>query len=79
MPFGAPALCEIVRARQQKEFPWSSMVLDEFGLVAQAWQLQAESSAIIVQDKQGNVLFVKEGALNEADIQTVLGLIQQNL
>ncbi len=63
----------------KKEFPWSSMVLDEFGLVAQAWQLQAESSAIIVQDKQGNVLFVKEGALNEADIQTVLGLIQQNL
>ncbi|CSD04544.1 Protein ytfJ precursor [Vibrio cholerae] len=32
-----------------------------------------------MQDKQGNVLFVKEGALNEADIQTVLGLIQQNL
>lgn len=58
---GHQLFCEIVRARQQKEFPWSSMVLDEFGLVAQAWQLQAESSAIIVQDKQGNVLFVKEG------------------
>ncbi|ENM5786136.1 YtfJ family protein [Vibrio metoecus] len=63
----------------KKEFPWSSMVLDEFGLVAQAWQLQAESSAIIVQDKQGKVLFVKEGALSDAEIQTVLGLIQQNL
>nr|WP_158161958.1 YtfJ family protein [Vibrio mimicus] len=63
----------------KKEFPWSSMVLDESGVVAKAWQLQTESSTIIVQDKQGKVLFVKEGALSDADIQTVLGLIQKNL
>lgn len=63
----------------KKEFPWSSMVLDEAGNVANAWDLQAESSAIIVQDKQGKVLFVQEGALSENDIQTVLGLIKQSL
>ena len=37
----------------KKDFPWSSMVLDEDGKVAGAWDLQEESSAIIVQDKQG--------------------------
>lgn len=55
------------------------MVLDEAGNVANAWDLQAESSAIIVQDKQGKVLFVKEGVLTEDEIQTVLGIIKQSL
>ncbi|PFG45368.1 hypothetical protein ATG66_3650 [Vibrio sp. ES.051] len=63
----------------KKEFPWSSMVLDENGLVAAAWALKEESSAIIVQDKQGKVLFVKEGALEQEDITKVLELIKQNI
>ena len=63
----------------KKEFPWSSMVLDEEGVVAGAWELQEESSAIVVQDKQGNVLFVKEGALNNDEIQQVLTLIKDNI
>ncbi|PNH92777.1 YtfJ family protein [Vibrio diazotrophicus] len=61
------------------EFPWSSIVLDESGNVAKSWDLQPESSTIIVQDKQGNVLFVKEGALNEQEIQQVLELVKVSL
>ncbi|MBA5764541.1 YtfJ family protein [Vibrio sp. 404] len=61
------------------DFPWSSMVLDEDGAVASAWDLQTESSAIIVQDKQGKVLFVKEGSLSESDVKQVLELIAKNL
>lgn len=63
----------------KKDFPWSSMVLDEDGKVAGAWDLQEESSAIIVQDKQGKVLFVKEGALNQSEIEQVLSLIKDNI
>lgn len=63
----------------KKEFPWSSMVLDEEGSVANAWDLASESSAIIVQDKQGKVLFVKEGTLNEQEIQQVLTLVKENI
>ena len=55
------------------------MVLDEEGTVASAWDLAQESSAIIVQDKQGNVLFVKEGALNESEIKQVISLVKENL
>lgn len=55
------------------------MVLDEDGKVAGAWDLQEESSAIIVQDKQGKVLFVKEGALNQSEIEQVLSLIKDNI
>ena len=61
------------------EFPWSSMVLDEEGVAASQWDLQAESSTIIVQDKQGKILFVEEGVLSDNDIQQVLELITQNL
>ncbi len=61
------------------EFPWSSMVLDKDGNVASAWALQEESSAIIVQDKQGRVLFVKEGALTTEEINQVVRLIQQHI
>lgn len=63
----------------KEEFPWSSMVLDEEGTAASAWALKEESSAIIVQDKQGKVLFVKEGALNETEVAEVIQLIKVNL
>lgn len=63
----------------KKEFPWSSIILDEEGNVAKAWQLAEESSAIIVQDKQGKVLFVKEGALDQSEIEQVLALIKQHI
>ncbi|MCZ4295672.1 YtfJ family protein [Vibrio sinaloensis] len=63
----------------KKEFPWSSMVLDEEGAVASHWDLAKESSAIIVQDKQGKVLFVKEGALDESEIEQVLKLVKENI
>ncbi len=63
----------------KQEFPWSSMVLDKNGVIASSWALQESSSAIIVQDKQGKVLFVKEGALTTEEINQVLGLIKQNI
>ncbi len=63
----------------KQEFPWSSMVLDEEGKVAEAWDLAEESSAIIVQDQDGEVLFVKEGSLSEAEIKQVIALISENI
>ncbi|NMU30222.1 YtfJ family protein, partial [Vibrio parahaemolyticus] len=63
----------------KKEFPWSSMVLDENGVVANTWDLKEESSAIIVQDKTGKILFVKEGALEQDEITKVIELIKQNI
>jgi YtfJ family uncharacterized protein len=63
----------------KQEFPWSSMVLDEEGTVAETWELAEESSAIIVQDRDGEVLFVKEGALSESEVKQVIVLIKENI
>lgn len=61
----------------KKEFSWSSIVLDKSGAVADAWRLQNESSAIVVLDTDGTVRFVKEGALNEAEITQVIDLVNK--
>lgn len=63
----------------KKEFSWSSMVLDENGKVANAWDLKPESSTIIVQNKKGNVIFVKEGKLSSDEIKQVIALIHAQL
>lgn len=63
----------------KKEFPWASMVLDEYGIVANTWSLSEESSAIILLDKAGKIQFVKEGALTPEEVSQVLTLIKANL
>lgn len=60
----------------KREFPWSSMVLDKHGEVAQSWELMAKSSAIIVLDQSATVHFVQEGSLSPDHIQQVMELIQ---
>lgn len=63
----------------KQEFPWSSLVLDENGMVALAWDLEPENSAIIVQDKAGEILYIKEGSLSEEEIDQVLNLIKDSI
>lgn len=63
----------------KKEYPWSSIVLDEHGVVAKAWQLKEDSSAIIVLNKKGKILFVKQGALDKQQVNEVLQLVKANL
>ena len=63
----------------KKEFPWSAMVLDAKGMARNAWDLTPESSAIILLDKEGKVLFAKDGQLDANNIATVMGLIKSHL
>ncbi|KDM92544.1 hypothetical protein EA58_06265 [Photobacterium galatheae] len=63
----------------KKEFSWSSIVLDANGQVRSRWALEEESSAIIVLDKTGKVVFVKDGQLSDSDIQQVMSKIQSLL
>ncbi|MBD1557276.1 YtfJ family protein [Vibrio sp. S9_S30] len=63
----------------KKEFSWSSIVLDKDGTTAGAWELKQESSAIAVLNKEGTVLFVKEGPLTEAEIAEVIKLVKASL
>lgn len=77
--WGTSSFVKSSAEESKAEFPWSSIVLDESGEVAKAWQLKEESSAIIVLDKSGKILFVQEGKLNQESIDNVISLISTNL
>lgn len=63
----------------KKAFPWSQFIVDSNGNVRKTWQLQPQSSAIAVLDKQGKVRFVKDGALSGQEVQQVMTLLRQLL
>ncbi len=48
-------------------------------MVAKAWALEPESSAVVVLDKQGRVQFAKDGGLTQQEVQQVMSLLQQLL
>lgn len=55
------------------------MVLDSKGMARNAWELTPESSAIVLLDKEGKVLFAKDGQLTANEITTVMELIKSHL
>ncbi|WP_016587335.1 YtfJ family protein, partial [Yersinia pestis] len=57
--------------------PWSQFIIDSKGNVAKAWGVTEKSSAIVVLDPQGNVKFVKDGALTSAEVQQVIDQLHQ--
>ncbi|CAH0534492.1 putative protein YtfJ [Vibrio stylophorae] len=63
----------------KREYPWSAFVLDNEGKVAKTWDLPDESSTIILIDRYGEVLFVKEGQLSQSEVDRVISLIDENL
>ena len=77
--FGTAPFVRSSAESSKQEYPWSSIVLDGKGKVAQEWQLAPKSSAIIVLDQQGLVRFVREGALRPQEVEQVLALVRQSL
>ncbi|MCP5169589.1 MAG: YtfJ family protein [Hahellaceae bacterium] len=77
--FGTAGIVTMMVEGGKKEFPWSSIVVDAKGIAQKTWGLDKESSAIIVLDANGNVLFSKDGALSDAEVKSVLSLIEAEL
>lgn len=63
----------------KKQFPWSQFIVDSQGAVHQAWQLAGGGSTIVVLDKAARVRFVKEGALTQDEVKTVIALLTELL
>ena len=60
-------------------YPWSQFIVDGNGLARKALQLQEESSAIVVLDKDGRVQWAKDGALTQDEVQQVVALLHKLL
>ncbi|ATM88444.1 YtfJ family protein [Yersinia massiliensis] len=61
----------------KREFPWSQFVVDSNGNVKKAWGLADKGSTVVVLDQQGNVNFVKDGALTPEEVQQVIDQLHQ--
>jgi predicted transcriptional regulator len=48
-------------------------------VIRNAWGLAPESSAVIILNRAGKVVFFKDGQLSQAEIDRAVQLIKQNL
>ncbi|CBG89990.1 YtfJ family protein [Citrobacter rodentium] len=63
----------------KKLYPWSQIIVDSNGVARKAWQLEEESSAVVVLDKDGRVQWAKDGALTQEEVQQVIALLHKLL
>lgn len=77
--FGTSGLVKKKLKKNKQQFPHASFVLDETGTLFKQWQLKSKSSAIILVDAKGKVIFAKEGELQADEIKQVLKLIRENI
>jgi YtfJ family uncharacterized protein len=54
-------------------------VIDDNGVGLQRWGMKNKSSAIIVLDASGKVLFAKDGPLSEYEIESTIALIENQM
>ena len=53
--------------------------LDKEGVIRKAWGLPPDSSAVIILNKAGKVVFFKDGQLSQAEIDQAIQVIKKNL
>ncbi|MDX2321798.1 MAG: YtfJ family protein [Moritella sp.] len=63
----------------KEEFPTAIFVIDASGNTLNQLALEEKSSAIFLIDKEGTVLFSKDGALTKDEITEVMGMINANI
>ena len=56
-----------------------NFVIDDNGVGLQRWGMKHKSSAIIVLDASGRILFAKDGPLTEFEIESAIKLIEKHL
>lgn len=65
--------------KNQRRYPWAQFIIDSDGLGRKAWQLNENSSTIVVLDREGRVQWAKDGALTPSEVFQVISLLQHLL
>jgi YtfJ family uncharacterized protein len=64
---------------KQKRYPNTIYVRDYKKVVVNAWKIADDSSDVLAFDKQGRLIFRKDGKLTEEEIKMLIKLIRDNL
>lgn len=70
---------EWILGGKQEKYPSTVYVKDMNKTMVKNWNLLDDSNDIIVFDKSGKVVFCKDGQLSQADIDTMIKIIKENL
>ena len=65
--------------KNKRMYPRSYMVLDTDGIGREHWKLEKKSSAIVIMDPTGSVRYLKDGAMNEQEIEQALSFIRSHV
>jgi hypothetical protein len=65
--------------KNQRKTPYAFFVADEKGAAREAWGLKPKASAVIILDRDGTVLFFKEGQLSPEEISRAVALIRDRV
>ncbi len=64
---------------KQQRYPRAIYVRDMNKTLVKAWNLTDDSSNVLVFDKQGRLIFRKDGKLSKEEIQRMIKIIRDNL
>ncbi len=63
----------------QKDVAYACYANDENGVAQKAWGLKTKGSAVIILDKDGTVLYFKDGKMTQGEIENAVKLIKHKL
>jgi uncharacterized protein len=65
--------------KKQKEFPTAVYVMDKDKILVKKWGLGDDNSDVVVFDREGKVLFSKDGKLSSAEVNKVVSTVQEQI
>lgn len=66
-------------AKNKAKHQTIDFIIDTQGIGLQRWGMKNKSSAVIVLDENGKVLFAKDGPLSEIEIESAIKLIETHI
>lgn len=73
--FGTGFIVQKKIEKNKRRYPWAQFIIDSQGLGRKFWQLEPESSTILVLDKAGRVQWAKDGGLTPQEVSQVLNKV----
>lgn len=63
--------------KNKRRYPWAQFIIDSNGVGRRTWQLNEESSTIVVLDKFGHIQWAKDGNLTPEEVNMVISMVKK--
>lgn len=77
--FGTSGIVQRTVEDRKRKYIVPGFALDKEGVIRKAWGLAPDSSAVIILNQAGKVVFFKDGQLSQAEIDQAIQVIKKNL